>query len=183
MADSAVARRYALALYELAGEQACTDAVAGELAALAPLGADREILAFARAPRIPAPERERIILGALRGLSALAVSFVRVVVRRRRLDLLPAIAAEFARLVDRGQGRVRARVRSAVPLDEKQRQELTGRLARLTGHTVVLETALDPALVGGLVIAAEGWQVDGSVARAFRDLRERLQGIALGIRE
>ncbi len=184
MASAAVAQRYAQALFELADGQVCTDAVAAELDALAPLGRDRELLAFAREPRIPASQREGVLLHALRGrVSDLTVSFARVVLQHGRLKLLPAIAVEFGRLLDRSRNRVRAQVRSAVPLDPAQEQELNDRLAQLTGRTIVLETAVEPALIGGLVITAEGWQIDGSVARAFRDLRERLQGISIGTQE
>lgn len=184
MAGTAVAQRYAQALFALAEEQACVDAVGAELAAVAPLGRDAAVLAFAGEPRIPAEKRAAVVLGALAGrVGELTVSFARVVLRHGRLKLLPAIATEFGKLVDRSRNRVRATVRSAVPLDARQQEDLIARLEKLTDREVVLETALDPALIGGLVVAADGWQVDGSVARAFRDLRERLQGISIGTQE
>lgn len=184
MANTAVAQRYAQALFELAEQQACVDTVSAELAAVAPLGRDSAVLAFAHEPRIPAEKRSAVFLGSLQGrVSELTVSFTRAVLRHGRLKLLPAVNTEFGKLVDRSRKRVRATVRSAVPLDARQQQELTERLAKLTGREVILETALDPALIGGLIVAADGWQVDGSVVRAFRDLRERLQGISIGTQE
>jgi F-type H+-transporting ATPase subunit delta len=66
-------------------------------------------------------------------------------------------------------------VRSAVPLTDQEREALAGNLARSTGKRIQLHPAVDPALLGGLVLRMGDTVVDGSVRAKLEQLRERLR--------
>jgi len=77
-------------------------------------------------------------------------------------------------LVDERLGRVRAEVTAAVPLDEGVGSRLARRLAAVAGKQVVLETTVDPGLLGGMVARIQGTVYDGSLRAQLARLREQL---------
>lgn len=69
-----------------------------------------------------------------------------------------------------------AEVRSAVALDDGQRERLAEAVSQAVGHRVTVRTIVDPAVVGGLVVTVGDTVIDGSVARRLADLRTALVG-------
>ena len=174
---AAVARRYARALHALASAARRADAVADELAGFAHLlSTERELREALLRPWVKAATKRGIVLEvtARLGLSALTRNFLALVAQRRRLDLLGDILAAYRATVDEAAGRVRARVRSAAPLPDAERAVLRERLGRRLGKTVLLETVVDPELLGGFVAEVGSRVLDMSVAGQLAVLRERI---------
>ena len=67
-----------------------------------------------------------------------------------------------------------AEVRSAVPLNERQMQELSGALRRVVGYDVQLRVMVDPSILGGFVATIGDTVVDGSARHRLELLRDRL---------
>ncbi len=67
-----------------------------------------------------------------------------------------------------------ARVRSADEVGPAQRQTLGEALGRLTGGPVELQVALDPQLLGGVVVQLGDLLVDGSARHRLNELKEHL---------
>jgi F-type H+-transporting ATPase subunit delta len=175
--DAAVARRYARALLALATEARRTEPVVDELATFERLlGAERDLREALLRPWVKASTKRAIVLdvAARLGLSPLARNFLALVAQRRRLPLLGEILAAYRASVDESAGRIRARVRSAAPLAEAERAAIRERLGRRLGKTVLLDTAVDPALVGGFVAEVGSRVLDVSVAGQLAALRERI---------
>lgn len=176
--SAAAARPYARALWELARERGAVEAVARDLAAAVALVEGQPQLqdVFAR-PWVAAAAKRQVALevAARLGLSPLARDFLGLVARQGRADQLPAIARTFRELGDAEAGRIRARVRTAVPLTGDERLDLQRRLARALGaREVVLEETVDPALLGGFVAEVGSYVVDGSLDGQLARLRDRL---------
>ena len=109
------------------------------------------------------------------GLSPLTRDFVALLARQGRGDQLERMADVYRELVDQDLGRLRAHVRTAVPLTEDERQRLRERLGRaLGGKHVVLEEAVDRGLLGGFVAEVGSYLVDGSLDGQLARLRHRL---------
>ena len=174
---AAVARRYAKALRGLAAEAHRLEPVAEELARferlLATDPALREVLLR---PWVKAVTKRSIAKAVAErlGLSPLTQNFLALVAQRRRLPLLSEILTAYLALVDEAAGRVRARVRSAAPLTDRERETLRERLGRWLGKTVFLDTEVDPTVLGGFVAEVGGRVLDASVAGQLTALRERI---------
>ena len=128
--------------------------MADELAAFEQLLAtDRELRDALLRPWVKASTKRAIVLEVADrlGVSPLTRNFLALVAQRRRLDVLPEILAAYRARVDEAAGRIRARVRSAAPLADAERAALRERLGRRLGKTVLLDTEVDPSLLGGFV--------------------------------
>jgi len=101
-------------------------------------------------------------------------NLVGLLVERRRVSLLPAIAREYGRLLDRERGVVPAVVTSAVPLSAEEAAAVQARVEAMTGSTVSLRSEVDPSLVGGLTLRVGDRLLDASIRGRLERLRSQL---------
>jgi F-type H+-transporting ATPase subunit delta len=172
------ARPYARALWELAKERGQVDAVGRELEQVAEAIEQTPALRdlFLR-PWVASSIKEALAreVAERLGLSPLTRDFVALLVRQGRGDQLEGAAEVYRELVDKDLGRLRAHVRTAVPLTEDERQRLRDRLGRvLGGKQVLLSETVDRELLGGFVAEVGGYIVDGSLDGQLARMRERL---------
>jgi len=174
----AVARSYAKAIFELARERDQAEPVLAELErAAALLGEDGELAAVLGRPWITPAVKRKVAeeIGQRLELSRLGRDVLALVAAQGRADHLRAIVDVYRDMLDAAEGRVRARVRTAVALTDSDRTTLAGRLSRaLQGRQVVVEEVLDRSLLGGFVAEIGSLIVDGSLDGQLARLRQRL---------
>lgn len=172
-----VVRRYAVTLLEASEESGVGEAeMRRDMEGLdAALRSSAELVEFLRNPLLQ-PEAKRSGLEALFAgkVQPLTLNFLRLLVERRRIGLLPEIASGFLDLLDRRSGMATAQVTSAVALTTDQEERLRTRLASYTGLRIRLDTSVDPGLGGGLVARVDDLVFDGSVETQLERLRVRL---------
>lgn len=71
-------------------------------------------------------------------------------------------------------GRIVAEVRAAVALSAEQRRRLAAVLTKIQGRPVELNVIMDPSVIGGIEIRADGEVVDATVASGIEQARRRL---------
>jgi F-type H+-transporting ATPase subunit delta len=177
---SAVAGRYAKALFALAKESGALQPIADDLGRTAAVASDPTVEPVLRSPLLSAARRRDLAEMLVRELQLpdLLARFVRLLADHQRLAALPAIAERFQNLLDRDLGRVRITIRSARALDGKQEQDIVATFATLTGKQVIPTVAINPDLLGGVVVEAEGKVYDGSVRTHLDRLAKELIGTA-----
>ena len=172
---SPAARRYAEAIFQLADRDAAFGTWRDGLTFVVQvLGNERASRALSD-PAQPFAERRKLldrILG--KRVSPAVANLVRLLTQRSRLDLLPRIATEFQRLVNRQRGIVEATVTSALPLNRAETESLTTRIQAMTGAEVDLRSIVDPKLIGGLTVRVGDTLLDASVRGRLERLREQL---------
>lgn len=173
----AIARVYSRSLLELAAAGNEADALLEELDDLvALLDRDADFAAFVGSPLIDVKDRTASLERLFRGkASDLLVDALQVLNRKGRLGLLPAIAHTYRRAHQERLGRFDVQVRTAVPLSDKARAGLAAVLAATSGRTPQLIEAVDPLLIGGMVLAIGDRKIDASVAREIQVLHGRLE--------
>lgn len=93
---------------------------------------------------------------------------------RKRLSLLPDIAALFSEQRAQHEKVVEVEISTASRIDDSLKQRFSQALVSRLGRQVELEVKEDPALIGGAVIRAGDWVLDGSVRGKIQRLAERL---------
>jgi F-type H+-transporting ATPase subunit delta len=175
--SGAAARRYARALFALASDEGRGEEVRRELDALVGLlERSAELRHAIFRPLHPGAERRRV-LGAVcerLGVSDTLRRFCSFLVDQRRVVELEAIRAAYAELADAAAGRLRARVVSATPLSEAQRERVRRALSARTGRELELELGVDASLLGGAVATVGGLVFDGSLRTQLELLRANL---------
>jgi len=106
--------------------------------------------------------------------SELFVNFLLVLNKHERLDLIRPILAAFRELSDERAKRLRVKVRSAVPLAEDQQARLRNELQETFHREPLLETAVEPDLLGGMIVSVGDWVYDASVRSQLETLRKQL---------
>ncbi len=172
-----VARVYAEALLGAADKRGEVDATLEQLDSLVSdvFRADPLVEQFFASPAVPTAVKAAQIqsLFGPRG-SELFTNFLLVLNDHGRLELLRAILAAFRDLNDQRVGRVRVLVRSAAPLPEDQQQRLRQQLREALQRDPVLDTRVDPDLLGGMIVRVGDWQYDGSVRTRLQAIRNHL---------
>ncbi len=115
---------------------------------------------------------DRIVAGRA---SDLFTNFLRVLARHDRLNLLTLILAQCGIEVENRSGRKRVQVISAKPLSEETVNKIRERLAAALAIEPVIETAVDPEILGGLRIRVGDTVYDGSLRARLKQLRHRVR--------
>src|SRR5687768_9652195 len=98
------------------------------------------------------------------------------VVEQGRGRHLPEILEQLTQLAAEARNSVVAEVRSAVPLDDKQQQQLAEALSKATGKKVEVKVIVDPSVIGGVVATVGDTVIDGSVKKRLEDLKSQVGG-------
>ncbi|MFL5320427.1 MAG: ATP synthase F1 subunit delta [Myxococcaceae bacterium] len=174
-----VARRYARALIDIAAEMSLLDKVSTELSDFVKLlEGSAELSDVLVNPAYVKSQRLQVVdqLAASAKLSLPVQNLLKLLVERNRINTLPDIQRLYADLADARSGRVRGKVTTAVALPDETVKRLEAQLEKLTQRDVVLETKVDPSLIGGVSAQVGNMVIDGSVKSQLETLRRELRG-------
>ena len=102
-------------------------------------------------------------------------NFLRVLARHDRLSLLPSILRRADLEHEQRSGRQRVSVRSAEPLSAAALERVRKELAASLPFDPIIETEVDPALIGGLVIRVGDTVYDSSLQARLKQMRAGLR--------
>jgi F-type H+-transporting ATPase subunit delta len=172
---SVVDRVYANALFEAAQEQGKLEPVGEQLSQL--VEAEREVPELRELLRNPQldPRARRAALEDVLGESdELLRNFLLVLSDKGRAGQLEEIAAEFERLVAEAAGIVNAELTTAVELSDDEADKLLQQIEQASGRKVEATRAVDPELIGGIVLQVGSHRLDASVRGRLDRLRRQL---------
>jgi len=178
MKDTRVAKRYAAALFEVALRDEIMDAVGQDIAVIERMLREMPSLASLIAHPLVTEERKQKMLADVLGdrITAVSLNFLKLLVRKRRADILDAVLDEFHTLLSDHLGIVGATVRTAVAMTADQTSRLAAGLEKLTGKRVTLSAEIDPSVLGGVVVRIGDDIIDGSVRGQLQRLERHLLG-------
>ena len=178
MSVSAISRRYAKALVQLAVEQNQVERFGKELGQFSALLADQGLLRLIlESPTFPMDRKAAILADLLESVQPAGTvqDFLGLLLEKDRLQYLGMIAGDYRALADELSGIVRAKVTAAAPLSEVQCQAIGGALQQQTGKQVELTVVVNPALLGGLQAEIGGQLIDGSLKTQLNRIEDTLK--------
>ncbi len=167
-------RRYALAVMDIARADGSFDSWARAVDGLHSLTQRPDFVEALQADGMTDEKFAAIVRQVVPDIRPVELNLLRLLRSKSRLALGPSIASYFADLLDEERGIVRARLRTAVPLDDAQVASVRQRLTTQTGRTVELEAEVDPAIIGGAILQVGDQLIDGSTRRRLQRLRTEL---------
>ena len=179
MREPRVAHRYAHALFQVAVSRDMLDIIASELFQLKSfIEKDKRFLLVLEAPQILKSEKERLInlLFAAR-LSPPLVSFILLLIEKSRIDFLIEITREFEELLEDYRNIIKARVTTALPIDEKYKEQLRAKLEKLSGKKIEIIHKIDKGIIGGIIVQLNYQVIDRSVRFELDTLKHDLMAL------
>jgi F-type H+-transporting ATPase subunit delta len=175
MLSGAIARRYAEAIFDIAVRQNTVDRTLDDVQEIARLFAIRKLAYLLREPNIPWQRKEAALRQALESrVLPTSLNLALLVVQRGLVDIMPNIARELNQLVLDYKNEAIAQVITATPLDAKLTDRVKQALERMTGKTIIMETRVQPDILGGVVARVGDKVIDGSVERRLKMLQQEL---------
>lgn len=177
MIARSVAKRYARAFFDIAGEENRYVPYHEELRWLTSLmDGDRRLRDFLENPLFDQADKRAVVETLLKkaSLPPMTENFVRLLVDKRRIGLLPDIVAWYETFMDEALRQVRVQVQTAFPLSPELATRLRQRLEEATGKRVDMTVTEDRALLGGLVVRVGDTLYDGSVRTQLVKIRNLL---------
>jgi F-type H+-transporting ATPase subunit delta len=171
------ARRYAEAAFEIGREDGTLETWERDLARLRDVLGNEEVRALAEHPAVPYADKERVLRRLVSGVSDEAMNLVLLMIRRGRPGAIHKMVERFGELVRRERGIALAEVRTALPLDDAQREEVLARLRELTEQKVEINEVVDESLIGGISVRIGDRLYDASVRNRLMRLRARLTAV------
>jgi F-type H+-transporting ATPase subunit delta len=175
--SGSIARRYAKALFEIGVAEGNYEQLGRELENLATaFASSAELRVALENPVIKAAEKQAILKSILPRVapSPSVQRFARLLLDRGRIGIVRAAARAYRELADQRTGQVRASVVSAAPLGPSELERVRRALESRSGRKVIIESSVDPGLIGGLVARVGDLVLDGSVRTQLAEMRRRL---------
>jgi F-type H+-transporting ATPase subunit delta len=173
MADYQAGKRYAQAAFAIASEQGTVAAWRSDLADIATVLADSQAAPLFADGRIAVARRQELAARAL-DVQPLALNLAKLLIQKGRAGDARSVSEAFNRMADEREGIVYAEITTAVAVEPEQVSRIEAQLGLSLGKRVRATAAVDPALLGGVVVRVGDRLIDGSVRTRLRSLRREL---------
>ncbi|MCX7513211.1 F0F1 ATP synthase subunit delta [Frateuria sp. STR12] len=169
-----LARPYARAAFELAHEAGALGDWSQAFAFAAVVAKDARVAALVGDPRVLPSQLVALHLPQGMGTDTPFAQFLASLAEQRRLALVPEVAELYEEHKREAGSQLKVKVTSAMALDAAQADQLKDSLKRRFKREIELETHVDEALLGGVVIDTGSEVIDGSA-------RGRLQRLSTAL--
>jgi F-type H+-transporting ATPase subunit delta len=176
MRETRIARRYALALFKSALDSGILDIVATDIHQIRSFAMkDKKFLSFLEAPQVPVDQKLKLLRDIFTTrLAPHLLLFLELLLEKHRTNLLPDIATEFEKLMEDHQGLIKARILTAVHLDEDIKNKLREKLQEISGKKIEIIHRIDKRIVGGIVVYLHNRVIDRSIRYQLDVLRQNM---------
>jgi F-type H+-transporting ATPase subunit delta len=175
MLKGAIARRYAGAIFDLAIKQNTLDRTLEDVKEIAQLFSIRKLSYLLREPKIPAKRKETALRQSLASkVLPTSLNLALLVVQRELVEAMPNIASELEQRVLDHRNQAVATVTTAATMDAAQQNLVKQALEHETGRSIIMQTRVDPTILGGVIARVGDQVIDGSVRYRLSALQHQL---------
>ncbi len=175
---SELSKRYAKAFFDYLKESGLISQVFPQMERLSGISGE-VFFEFVSSPVISVEEKQKVLEKTIEEVlgdgSTEILNLVRLLVRKKRSEILPEVIRSFLQIVDEDQGVTRGSVVSASALNTDYKKMIEDKVIEMTKRNVVLNYVEDKSLIGGLVAQVGGWTFDDSLSSHLKRLRDQLK--------
>ncbi len=171
---SNVNREYSLAIFTVGLENGTLDDIDKDIDFIEEVfDSNKGYISFLLSPNVPKRERVSSLRDAFNGkVCDDTLNFLSVLTENKRIASYNEIFNEFDKLYRERRQVLIARVKSAVPLTDEQKEKLKANLTKQKGHEVILSCSVDETLLGGIVVEFDDSKIDGSLKTRLQTIKE-----------
>ena len=176
MKGSRVAARYAKSMIQLAQEQGALEKVYANMKDIkGTIQSNEELDIVLKSPLIKPEKKKEILVTIFKTTEKLTHSLLEQLVGQNREMHLELVANEFIAQYNILKGIVIAKVTSAKKINDKDLKSLSASLKeQFNCSEVVIEERIDETLLGGMIVRIGDKQIDNSIDRRIKDLKNEL---------
>lgn len=128
---------------------------------------------FLASPSVSQNERIKAIEAAFAArIPEHVLSFLMLLCEKGRMSCFESAMLEYNALLDASEHIFNAKVISAAPLTDAEKEKLKKKLETVYHGTVHMTYEVDPSLLGGLIVDVDGKILDGSLRQRLRDVKD-----------
>ena len=175
MSQEVIARRYAKALINLAEKD--LEITGNSLAAIADVYSNStELSEVLYDTKVSSQIKQDVLKNILKKIkvSKLVDTFIRYLLAKRRIVLLPNIERAFNLLLQEKLGCIEAGITVAQEIPEVTVGKLEKAISRYSGKEVSVNITIDPAIIGGIVTRIGSVVIDGSIHTQLNQIRQSI---------
>ncbi|MDR0610359.1 MAG: ATP synthase F1 subunit delta, partial [Planctomycetaceae bacterium] len=101
-------------------------------------------------------------------------SFLKIVAKRNRLDILMPIFVQTKRLLDKRCQRIPVIITTATEIDSQLLLSLSEKLRDIIGGEPIIQCVVDPETLGGMVVRVGDTIYDASILTRLKDVRQQM---------
>jgi F-type H+-transporting ATPase subunit delta len=170
-----IAQVYARALFEVAVERDVLDEVHEQLDAFAgAMNDNRELAVFFFSPYFSVSEKKEGLGRAVSDANPAFANFLEALIERHRMPAIFRIREEFTALYDDERKLLPVKITSAVSLDEETVASLGRRIGEQVDREIEVSAAVDPDIIGGIVLRVGNVILDASIRNRLEQLRKQV---------
>ena len=170
-----IAAVYARSLFEVAQERNSLDSVRDQVGAFADaLDTSRELQTFFFSPYFSTAEKTDGLDRAVSGADPVVVNFLKLLIENHRMPVIFRLRRELDRLWQEENKVLPVQITSAVQLDDGTIRSIGDRIGERTGRKVELRSAVDPDILGGIVLQVGNNVLDASIRNRLENLRKQV---------
>lgn len=175
MTEKKVARRYNLALYEIASESKTVAAVKKDFEDIRKsIAGSKELAMFIKTPIIKLDKKAEVMKALFGGkVNELTMKFLNILCEKNRIGMIDSLAEDFIHLVNEKQGIITAKIKTAIEISDSEKTSLTEKLKKYTGKNITANYSVDPEIKGGFIAQIDDKIIDASITRQLELLREK----------
>lgn len=178
MSARSAARRYAAVLFDVVNTSGDVVRADADLRGFVDMvHAHADLKTALTSPAIPPARKQAIVAALVAAAGSVTVEVARLLnmlAERDRLGSLDDVAQAFTARVMAHRKIVDARITTAHPLPDTQRDAIASALSAASGATVRVKEEINPEIVGGVIATVGNTVYDGSVARQLDKMRQQL---------
>ena len=172
---SVVHRTYARSLFAAAKEARRVPEVREQLADFVEATKQvPELQEILRNPQLDRRAKTAAVDAVLGEGDPLVRNFLRLLIQKNRAGEVEEVAEEFEHLAAIEEGQLSVELTTALDLTDDEARTIVGQIERASGRKVEATRAVDPNLIGGIVLQAGSLRVDASIRGRLERLGREL---------
>ncbi len=170
-----IAQVYARALFEVADERDALDEIHDQVDAFADaMHENRDLAVFFFSPYFSVPEKKDGLKRAVQDANPEFQNFLEALIERHRMPAIFRIRTEFDSLWDEARKLLPVQIVSAIELDADTVQSIGDQIGRQVDRKIELSSAVDPDILGGIVLRVGNLILDASIKNRLEQLRKQV---------
>lgn len=176
MSELRVSGRYAKSIIDLSLEKNILDVIHADMLAFKKAVKETPALLNLLKNPIVHGDKKFVVLKQIFAASfnPMTISFFDIIIRKNREYYLLDIANAFIEQYNQINKITTAHIKTAVPISDEVRKELNSFIEKETGKKVILESSVDPSIIGGLIIQMEDKLFDASISGKLKKAKQEL---------